>query len=288
MQPIPEQKKWKEVITPGNSLFTLHLKALWEYRDLLLILTRRDILAIYKQTILGPLWFVLQPILTTITFMLIFARVGKYSTGGLPPVLFYLSGLVLWGYFSECIIRTSNFFKDNTQILTKVYFPRLIIPLSLILTNFIKFTIQITIFFLVYIYFLIAQPSSGISPNMHAFLLPVLILLTGILGFGLGLLISSLTTRYKDLIHLLTFGVQLLMFLSPVIFPITSIENKILKTFIQANPMTGIIEAFRYGFMGKGYFSWQLLGYDALCVGAFLLLGIVVFNSVEKNFADTI
>jgi lipopolysaccharide transport system permease protein len=287
MEAMHNQKKWKEVLTPRNNIFSLHLKEIWNYRDLLLILIRRDIIAIYKQTILGPLWFLLQPVLTTITFIIVFSRVAKLSTSGLPPVLFYLSGLVIWSYFSECITRTSTFFKDNVQVLSKVYFPRLIIPISLTLTNLVKFSIQLFLFFVVYSYFLI-DGSSHIAPDPVMALFPVLIILTGILGLGMGMIISSLTTRYKDLAHLTTFGVQLLMFASPVIFPLSGFDNSKFKTVIMANPMTGIIEAFRFGFTGKGYFSWSLLGYDAFCAGLLLFIGIIVFNSIEKSFVDSI
>lgn len=282
------KRTWREIITPQNNIFSLNLKEIWHYRDLLFILVRRDILAIYKQTILGPIWFFLQPLLTTITFVIVFARVGKMYNSDLPPLLFYLSGLVLWSYFSECVLRTSSFFKDNNPILSKVYFPRLIVPLSLILTNLVKLSIQLLVFILVYIYFLIR--SSAVAPNFFALLFPLLIVLIAGLGLGTGMVISSLTTRYKDLSHLTTFGVQLLMFISPVIFPMSNYINSKYKFLIMANPMTGIIEAFRYGFLGSshGYFSWGLLGYDALCVLVFLFLGILTFNAVEKTFIDSI
>jgi len=282
------KRTWREIITPQNNIFSLNLKEIWHYRDLLFILVRRDILAVYKQTILGPLWFFLQPLLTTITFVIVFARVGKMYSSDLPPILFYLSGLVLWSYFSECILRTSTFFKDNNPILSKVYFPRLIVPLSLILTNLVKLSIQLAVFIMVYLYFVIT--SSSVAPNVYALLFPLLIALIAGLGLGAGMIISSMTTRYKDLSHLTTFGVQLLMFVSPVIFPMSNYINSKYKLLIMANPMTGIIEAFRYGFLGKshGFFSWGLLGYDALCVIAFLFLGILSFNAVEKTFIDSI
>jgi len=288
MNPNVLKRTWREIITPQNNIFSLNLKEIWNYRDLLFILVRRDILAIYKQTILGPLWFFLQPILTTLTFVIVFARVGRIYNSDLPPLLFYLSGLVLWSYFSECILRTSTFFKDNNPILSKVYFPRLIVPLSLIMTNLVKLAIQLCVFLLIYAYFLIS--TSALKPNAGILLFPVLILLIAGLGLGTGMIISSLTTRYKDLSHLTTFGVQLLMFVSPVIFPAANYLHSSYRLLIMANPMTGIIEAFRYGFLGKsyGYFSWTLLGYDAVCMIIFLLLGILAFNAVEKNFIDSI
>jgi lipopolysaccharide transport system permease protein len=286
MSSLLKNENWKEVISSENRLFSINLKELWEYRDLLQILVRRDILAIYKQTVLGPIWFFLQPLLTTLTYIVIFARVAKMSTSGLPASVFYLSGIVLWSYFSECIIRTSTFFKDNTPILSKVYFPRLIIPLSLIMTNLVKFLIQLTLFFIVYLYFMVK--GTALQPNIFALLLPVLVLLTAGLGLGLGIIVSSLTTRYKDLVHLITFGVQLLMFTSTVIFPMSGFENSRYKILIMANPMTGIIEAFRYGFLGQGYFSWPLLAYDTAFVAVSLFCGVIIFNSVEKNFVDSI
>ncbi|MBI3883898.1 MAG: ABC transporter permease [Sphingobacteriales bacterium] len=280
------QQEWREVITPKKNIFSLNVREIWNYRDLLFILMRRDILAIYKQTILGPLWFFLQPLLTTITFLIIFSKAAKLSTGGLPAIIFYLSGIVLWSYFSECIFRISSFLKDNNSILSKVYFPRLIIPLSLVLTNLVKFSIQFTLFLLVYIYFF--SKGAIAMPNSIVFILPLLVILIAGLGLGMGMIISSLTTKYKDLGHLTTFGVQLLMFISPVIFPISAMGEGWYKLLILANPMTGIIEAFRYGFLDNGYFSWWLLGYDAMCVIVFLFIGIIVFNSVEKNFVDSI
>ena len=286
MNPNALKRTWRETITPQKNIFSLDLKEIWNYRDLLFILVRRDILAIYKQTILGPLWFFLQPLLTTFTFVIVFARVGNLYHSDFPPLLFYLSGLVLWSYFSECVLRTSTFLRDNNPILSKVYFPRLIVPLSLILTNLVKLCIQLIVFILVYTYFLVKTPA--IRPNIYVLLFPLLILLIAGLGLGAGMIISSLTTRYKDLSHLTTFGVQLLMFVSPVILPISSYGNGSYRLLILANPMTGIIEAFRYGFSGQGYFSWGLLGYDSACVVLFMSLGILTFNAVEKNFIDSI
>lgn len=280
-------KKWKEIITPQNNIFSLNFKEIWEYRDLLFILMKRDVFAIYKQTIFGPLWFFIQPILTTATFVIVFSNVAKLSTSGLPPTLFYMSGIVIWSYFSECIMRTSTFLKDNTAILSKVYFPRIIVPLSLVVTNLVKFSIQLFLFLIVYFYYLFTT-QQVIQPNLYALLLPVLIALIAGLGLGTGIIISSLTTKYKDLIHLTTFGVQLLMYGSAVIYPLSGFKGSKYEIFILANPMTGIIETFRYGFLGIGEFSWLLLGYDAFCVLFFLVLGVVVFNSIEKNFVDTI
>jgi lipopolysaccharide transport system permease protein len=280
------EKKWRETITSDNSLLRLNIGELWQYRDLLVMLVRRDFLAIYKQTILGPLWFILQPALTTIMYVLVFSRVGKLSTNGVSPVLFYLSGLVLWLFFSECILRTASFFKDNTAIFSKVYFPRLIVPFSMVLTNTIKLGIHLFLFLMVYIYFMVTDPS--IRPNIYAFLFPVYIGMIGIFGLGMGIMVSSLTTRYKDLVHLVNFGVQLMMFISPVIFPLSSFAGSPLQWVILANPMTGIIEGFRYGFLGAGQFNPGLLLYDVACIIGLFLLALLTFNSVEKSFVDNI
>jgi len=286
MKADADSRKWKEIIGPGTSLLTLNVREIWNYRDLLFILTRRDLIATYKQTILGPVWFVLQPVLTTITFVIIFSRIANLSTSGLPPVLFYLSGIVMWSYFAECINRTSAFFKDSGQILSKVYFPRLIIPLSLVVTNLVKFGIQMLLFFAIYAWF--AFSTDAVHPNAGALLFPVLVMLIAGLGLGLGMMISALTIKYKDFMHFLAFGVQLLMYASPVIFPLSGVTNPGYRILLKANPMTGIIEAFRYGFLGAGELDWGLLAYDFGCVMLFLLLGLMVFNSVEKNFVDSI
>ena len=283
---IKNNRQWKEVITPKNNIWSLNLKELNEYRDLLIIWMRRDILSIYKQTILGPIWFILQPILTTITYVIVFSRLAKFSTVGISPVLFYLSGIMLWSYFSDCITKTSSFFKDTSAIFSKVYFPKLIIPLSIVLTNLVKFSIQFVLFLLVYIYFFITDKS--LEPNANILLLPALILLIAGLGLGAGLIVSSITIRYKDFAHLLTFGVQLMMFISPVFFPVSGMADSAYKKLILANPMSGIIEAFRYGFTGKGYFSWELLSYDAAFVVFLLFTGIIIFNLTEKSFVDVI
>jgi lipopolysaccharide transport system permease protein len=279
-------RTWKEIITPENNLLRVDTKEIWRYRDLLWILVKRDVTAIYKQTILGPLWFFIQPVLTTIMYVLIFSRIGKFSTAGIPPVLFYLSGLVLWLYCSECILRTSTFFKDNNAIFSKVYFPRLIVPVAIIFTNLIKLSIHLALFFLVYTFYLFSD--SSIQPNASAILFPLLIFMIGILGLGMGIIISSLTTKYKDLVHLVGFGVQLMMFASPVLFPLSSFDGSRLKFLIMANPMTGIIETFRYGFLGTGEINYALLAYDISFIFSLLLLGIITFNTVEKDFVDTI
>lgn len=275
-----------EIITPDINIWTLNIKELAAYKDLLLIWIRRDILAIYTQTILGPLWFFLQPILTTATYVIVFSRFKSFAVEGIPPVLFYISGVILWSYFSDCITKTSTFFKDSNAIFSKVYFPKLIIPLSIVLTNLIKFAIQFLVF--LFVYFFTLRSSATLHPNIYLLLFPVLLLMIAALGLGAGLIVSALTTRYKDFVHLLTFGVQLLMFLSPVFYPVSNMADSRYKSIILANPMTGIIETFRYGFTGYGYLSSSLLLYDALIITGLLFTGIVLFNLTEKKFVDVI
>ena len=283
---ITTERKWREVITPKRNVWGIDVKEIWNYRDLMFIWMRRDILAVYKQTILGPLWFVAQPILTTLVYIIIFSRVAKLSTTSLPPALFYLSGIIVWGYFAECITKTATFFKDSSAVMSKVYFPRLIIPLSLVFTNLVKFSIQFVLFLVVYFYFFFTTYSFG--ANAYIFLFPLLIVLIAGLGLASGMIISSLTIRYKDFVHLIMFGVQLLMFTTSVFFPVSSIEDSFYKTVMIANPMTGIIEAFRYGFTGVGYFRWDILIYDAAFMMVLLVIAILLFNRVEGDFVDNI
>lgn len=280
-----KDEQWTEIIGPSNNIFTLNLKDVWRYRDLLSLLVRRDFVSYYKQTVLGPIWFFLQPLLTTITFTIIFSKIAGISTDGMPPVLFYLAGTTLWNYFSECLNRTSTVLRDNATIFGKVYFPRLVMPLSIIISNLVKLGIQITLFLIVWAYFLVTD--SHVHPDFAILLLPLLIIIMGALGLGLGMIVSSLTTKYRDLVFLLTFGVQLLMYATPVIYPVSTINSKY-KWLIEANPMTSIIETFRYGFTGVGSFSWAALGYSIVVTTFILLAGIIVFNKVEKSFMDTV
>lgn len=278
--------QWKEVITSGNSLFHFNFSEIWEYRDLLLIWVKRDISAIYKQTLLGPLWFFLQPVLTTLVYLVIFQKIANLSTSGIPPVLFYLSGIILWSYFAECVIKTSSFLKDNTAIFSKVYFPRLIIPLSIILTNLVKFSIQFTLFLTIYVYYLATTSTITITSNL--LLLPLLLVMTALLGLGAGLIVASLTIKYKDLSHLVTFGIQLLMFISTVFYPLDKMDDTLYATLVKLNPMSGVIESFRITFTGSGMIPWNLLGYDLLIAIVLILLGLILFSKTEKSFVDTI
>lgn len=280
-----QHDQWTEVITPSSSVFDLKLKEVWRYRDLLMLLVRRDFVATYKQTVLGPIWFFLQPILTTITYVIIFGNIAKISTDGLPPLLFYLAGITLWNYFSESLTRTATVFRDNASVFGKVYFPRLVMPLSIIISNLVKLGIQFLLFLACWLFFWLK--GTNIHPNSTILLTPVLVLLMGGLGLGFGMLISAMTTKYRDLVFLLTFGIQLLMYATPVIYPLSSISQKY-KWLILANPMTPIIETFRYAFLGSGSFSWTYLLYSFIFTFVVLILGTVVFNKVEKSFMDTV
>jgi lipopolysaccharide transport system permease protein len=281
----PETEKWDDIIVPANNVFKLKLKEVWNYKDLLRLFVRRDIVAQYKQTILGPLWYFIQPLLTTIIFTIIFGRIAKLSTDGVPPMLFYLAGVTNWNYFADCLNKTATTFKDNQQIFGKVYFPRLIVPLSIVSSNLLKYAIQMVMFFGFYIYFLAI--GEHVDPNVYAFLFPVLVLLLAGLGLGFGLIITSYTTKYRDLVFLLTFGVQLAMYATPVIYPLSSLDEKY-KFWMNLNPMTSIIETFKYGFLGEGTFTWISLGYSGIFMLVVLFAGIAIFNKTEKNFMDTV
>ena len=280
-----QQHDWS--IEPQNSLFDLKLKDTWAYRDLLWLLVRRDFVSFYKQTILGPLWFFIQPIFTTIIFTFVFGQMAKISTDGLPQPLFYMAGITAWNYFADCLTKTSTVFKDNANIFGKVYFPRLIMPLSIVVSNLVRFGVQFLLFLMVmgYYYFIAKQ---DFSVTWAISLFPLVVILMALLGLGLGMLISAMTTKYRDLAFLVTFGVQLLMYATTVIYPLSTIIKKPLGWIVAYNPMTPLIETFRYGFLGNGTFSWSALGYTTAITLGILLAGIVVFNKVEKNFVDTV
>jgi lipopolysaccharide transport system permease protein len=282
---VENEEEWTEVIRPRTRLLDLRLNELWRSRDLVMMFVRRDFVSNYKQTILGPIWFFLQPLLTTLTFVLIFGRVAGLSTEGLPMIVFYMSGITIWNYFAETLNKTATVFKDNAQMFGKVYFPRLTMPFSIVVANLVRFVIQFALFFCFWLYYFFTTDS--IHPNWLIVLTPLLILIMGLLGLGLGMLISALTTKYKDLIFLLTFGIQLLMYATPIIYPLSSIGEKY-KWLIAANPMTGIVETFRYAFLGSGSFSWGTLAYSAFVSFIFLAAGTIVFNKVEKTFTDTV
>lgn len=278
--------EWTTVIKPRGSLFQVDFKELWRYRDLWQMYVKRDIITQYKQTILGPLWFVIQPVLTTVMYMVVFGGIAKISTDGLPQPLFYLAGITLWNYFSENLNKTSNTFVTNSAIFGKVYFPRLVVPLATVTSNLVRMTIQLLLFIVVYVYY--AFQHIAVHPNAYAFLFPVLLLMLAGLSLGFGILISSLTTKYRDLTILFTFFVQLWMYATPVIYPLSSITNAKLRLIMSLNPLTAILEAFKYGVLGTGVFSWGLLAYSFVFTIVILGVGILVFNKVQRSFMDTV
>ena len=272
-------------ITPRNSLLDLNLKELWQYRDLIRMYVKRDIVTFYKQTILGPLWFVIQPILTTVMFMFVFGNLAGISTDGVPGVIFYFSGIIIWNYFADCLNRNSRTFTDNQNVFGKVYFPRLVVPVSVTISNLVRLAIQFVLFVVIYIYYF--ATGASIAPNIYLLLLPLLVLMTAGISLGFGIIFSSLTTKYRDLTFLLQFGVQLWMYATPIIYPLNSIPAE-KQWLIQLNPMTSVIETFKYGALGSGVFSWGWLGYSFAFMVALLLVGAMIFNKVEKDFMDTV
>jgi lipopolysaccharide transport system permease protein len=277
--------EWDLTIKPDDSFLKFNFKELWHFRDLLLLLVKRDFVSFYKQTVLGPLWFFIQPLFTTIVFTFVFGQLASISTDGLPQPLFYLAGITAWNYFAECLTKTSTVFKDNASMFGKVYFPRLIMPLSIVASNLVRFGVQMILFLGMMAYY--AWQGAAFTPTWALLMFPVLVLLMGLLGLGLGLIITAMTTKYRDLAFLVTFGVQLLMYATTVIYPLSSAPIKY-KQFIELNPMTGIIEAFRFSFLGKGEFSPSSIGYSVLITLIVLFFGIVIFNKTEKTFVDTV
>jgi lipopolysaccharide transport system permease protein len=277
--------EWDLIIKPQSNLFEIDLSKIWRYRDLLMMFVKRDIVTFYKQTILGPLWFFIQPLFTTLMFIVIFGRMAGISTNGLPQGLFYMAGILCWNYFSDCLNRTSTTFKDNQNIFGKVYFPRVVVPFSIIVSNLVRFGIQFALFIVFYLYYL-AQGIS-IHPNTGILLFPLLILVMAGMALGFGMIITALTTKYKDLSFLVQFGVQLWMYATPIIYPLSAAPEKY-RWLIVANPMTGVVEAFKYGFLNQQPFNFYYLIYSAGFTVALLTLGILVFNKVEKGFMDTV
>lgn len=280
-----DQAKRKEVIKPNTNWLNFHFKEIWQYRDLLMLFVRRDFVSVYKQTVLGPAWYLLQALFTTIAFTLIFGKVAKLPTDGVHPVLFYMAGVVSWNYFSQCLVKTSNTFVNNAGIFGKVYFPRMTVPISIVISNLVGFGFQLLMFFGFLIYFY--TTGMPVNLNMSLMLFPVLLLIMAGLGLGIGIIISSLTTKYRDLQYLVTFGVQLLMYATPVIFPLSFFEGK-LRTLVLLNPMTSIVETFKFAFLGSGTFNWLYLGYSAVFMIVVLIIGVLLFNRVERSFMDTV
>lgn len=280
------EEKWDLEIVPYTGLFDINWLELWQYRDLIFLFVRRDIVATYKQTFLGPLWFFIQPLLTTFMYVIIFGNMARIPTGSSPKILFYLGGITIWNYFQECLLKTSETFIANQNLFGKVYFPRMVTPISIVISSLIKFFIQFSLFLLAWLYFLF-QKTPGVRPNITIFLFPFYIILMSGLGFSFGILISSLTTRYRDLRFLIQFGIQLLMFATPIVYPLEIASEKY-RWLLLSNPITGIVEAFRYSFMGQGSFSYTQLIYSFLFISMSLFSSIIIFNRVEKTFMDRI
>ena len=273
------------VIKPKNKLFEVDFKEIWRYRDLYSMFVKRDIITQYKQTILGPTWFFIQPALTTIMYMVVFGGIAGISTDGLPQPLFYLAGIVFWQYFSDCLNKTSSTFTTNQAIFGKVYFPRMIVPLATVTSNLVRMGIQFLLFIAVYIYYIII--GVDVAPNIYILLLPLLIIMLAGLALGFGIIVSSLTTKYRDLTILFTFFVSLWMYATPVIYPLSTMSPE--RQWIMAlNPVTGIMEAFKYGALGVGTFDWGMLSYSFGFMVVLLAIGIVVFNKVQRSFMDTV
>jgi len=280
-----ESDSWDLIITPRKKWWDLQLRDVWHYRDLIGLFVRRDFVSRYKQTILGPLWFIIQPLLTSIVFTVIFGNIARLPTDGLPQMLFYMSGNILWSYFSTCLTSTSTTFTANAHLFGKVYFPRLVMPVSIVISDLITFAIQF-VFFLAYLLFFYLR-GSAVGLTTWAFALPLLLVLMAGLGLGFGIIISSLTTKYRDLQYLVSFGVGLWMYATPVIYPVSSIPEK-WRWVANVNPVTPIIETFRKGFLGAGDASWTRLAYSFGFMLVVLLIGVVIFNRVEKTFIDTV
>ena len=280
-----QKNDWDLTIEPQSSLFDLNLKEVWRYRDLLWMFVKRDFVSFYKQTILGPLWFFIQPLFTTIIYTFVFGSLANLSTDGLPEPLFYMAGITAWNYFSDCITKTSTVFKDNANIFGKVYFPRLIMTLSIVTSNLVRFAVQMLLMVMMMGYY--AWKGANFHMTWAISLFPLLILLMALLGLGLGLIITALTTKYRDLAFLVTFGIPLLMYTTTIIYPLSSAPSEY-RTIISLNPMTGIIECFRFAFLGEGQLTWWTLGYSIIFTIIALILGILIFNKTEKSFIDTV
>jgi lipopolysaccharide transport system permease protein len=279
-----QEEIWTEVIMPRSSWLNFHLRELWEYRDLIAIFVRRDIVSIYKQTILGPIWFFVSPIFTAVIYTFVFNNIAHLSTDNIPAPLFYLGGTILWNLFQTAFLGTSSTFISNASIFGKVYFPRLVSPIALILSNLIKFSIQLLLFLVVWAYYIF---EGLIHPNISILLFPVLILFISGLAFGFGLIVSSLTTKYRDLSYLINFGLSLLMYATPVIYPQSSIPDAY-KSLLMCNPIAPIIETFRFAFTGAGQLEWNGLIYSLSATIFVVFAGLLLFSRVEKSFMDTV
>ncbi len=280
--------KWLFEITPKTNLLSLNLKEVWQYRDLLLLFVKRDVVTLYKQTILGPLWYLIQPLFTSIIFTIIFNNIAGIQTGKIPPFLFNLAGVTAWNYFKECLTATSDTFKKNESIFGKVYFPRIVMPLSIVISNLLKFGIQLAVFIGFYVYFILN--GMEFSATIYIIFFPLIVVLMALLGLGLGMIISSMVTKYRDLTFLVSFGVQLLMYLSAVMYPIALVKEKLehLSWIVEYNPMAHIIETARYMVLGEGSISYNGILYSMIVTLILFFIGLIVFNRTEKSFIDTV
>lgn len=283
---MDKRENWLFVITPKHYFFDLNLNEVWKYRDLLMLFVKRDLITLYKQTLLGPLWYLIQPLLTSIVFTLVFNKIANISTGGIPPFLFNLAGVISWNYFRDCLTETSDTFKKNQAIFGKVYFPRIIMPLSVVLSNLLKFGIQFGIFICFYVYFYLN--GSAIAANIYVFTFPIVLVCMALLGLGLGMIISSMVTKYRDLIFLVSFGVQLLMHISLVTLPYRVFQENHITWAVDYNPVAHIIEYSRFVLLGEGTVSLFGVVYPLVSSIVLFLLGVLVFNRTEKSFIDTI
>lgn len=283
-----EKEHWDIVIQPDKKLFSLDLQEVWRYRDLLVMYVKRDIITMYKQTILGPLWYIIQPLFTTIMFMFVFGGIAGIPTDGLPQPLFYMAGILCWNYFSECLTKCSETFNANQHIFGKVYFPRLVVPFSITLSSLLKMIIQFVLFIAIYIFYI----CSGYTPNItwYILLVPILVIMLAGLGLGFGLIITSMTTKYRDLRFMISFGVQLWMYITPVIYPLSILKETYPSYVwaIVANPLTSIIETFKIAFLGQGTFEWSYLLYSILFTIMVMFFGMLTFNKVQRSFMDVI
>lgn len=282
-----DSKNWTETIKPKGKLLSLNLNEVWKYRDLIVLFVKRDFVSVYKQTVLGPLWYIIQPVITTITFTIVFGNFAEISTDGLPPTLFYMAGVVPWGYFSSSLNRTSNTFTENSGIFGKVYFPRLTVPFSIIFSNLISFFIQFALLTAFITYYHFAENAFRFELTANIIFLPILVLVMGIFSLGLGLIVSSLTTKYKDFKFLLTFGIQLFMYATPVIYPLSEVPERF-KSIIMYNPMVGIIENFKNILLKQGEFDFNSFTYSLTITIIVFILGGLIFSKTERSFIDTI
>lgn len=278
-------EEWDIVVKPKSSFFRLNFKDVWAYKDLVLLMTKRDITAIYKQTVLGPLWMIVQPIFTTAIYTFTFSITAKISTDNIPPILFYLMGQTFWNYFGDSLNKTSNTFIANAGVFGKVYFPRLVVPASIILSNLVKLGIQMALLLLIYFYYYFN--TSDLAPNVYIFLVPILIMALGLFGLGLGIIFSSLTTKYRDFTFLLGFAVQLIMFFSCVVFPL-SIYSEKMRGLLMYNPIVSLMETIRYALTGHGILDIYKLTFGFVFIAFTLLIGIFLFNRTERSFMDTV